>query len=220
MKKIFILSILGLFLGAPILFAQNGNVIQIEVLKDSDEKQDSTIMGKLHNTYAIKLNPLLYFRGDVPLYLEVGITRQFTVETGVGFTHTDYLSAVSEMFKGFDYGISNIHSELGYSARLGFRYYASNYGFEPEGMYFAIEGRRQVYNATLTDINKSLKRINNDFRVTIGYVNYFENNVFIEPYLGFGIRARGIDVVTGDTVTRIDDSVPLLSLGFKLGILL
>lgn len=226
------LTILALFLGFTSLVGQNRNVVQVEVIEDDAEPQRSEWF---QNT-SIKLNPLLFFRGDIPLYFETGMSKNFAFEGGAGFTNTDYVSAASDLFSGFDYeaiGL-DLKNKIGYSARIGVRYYASDYGFQSEGFYFGITYRIQTYNSevisnlTVPAFKKDLQRTNNDFRLMFGYVNYFDNNAFIEPYVGLGIRGRAIDRIgfTTDPATGVTEfgsytdkeTVPLLTLGFKLGI--
>jgi len=208
--------------------AQNRNVIQLEVVDDNTEKGSTTKSN--HGSLSIKMNPLIFFRGDIPLYIEKSFSSKFAIEAGIGLTHTDYLAVASDEIEGFNYDDSEIKAELGFSGRVGMRYYASNYGFEPEGVYFAIEYRYQHYNSilssvgTIENLDKNLQRTNSDFKLTLGYVNYFDENVYIEPYVGFGIRARSIDRFVGDeilntvTIASENDIVPFLSFGFKIGI--
>jgi len=228
MKKTYLLALISIVLMNINAIAQNRNVIQLE-MSDDKEEQGSVAKTK-HGSLSIKMNPLIFFRGDIPLYLEKSFSSKFAIEAGVGLTHTDYLAVASDEIEGFDYKDSDINAELGFSGRVGLRYYASNYGFEPEGVYFAIEYRYQRYNSvlnslmTIENLDQKLKRTNSDFKLTLGYVNYFDENVYIEPYVGFGIRARSIDRFSGDevlntvSITSESDIVPFLSLGFKIGI--
>jgi hypothetical protein len=227
MKKTYLL-LLSFVIGSGSIIAQNRNVIQLEVVDDNTDKESTTKSD--HGSLSIKMNPLIFFRGDIPLYFEKSFSSKFAIEIGAGLTHTDYLAVASDEIEGFSYKDSEIKAELGFSGRVGFRYYASNYGFEPEGIYFAIEYRYQHYNSvlnsvgTIDNLNEKLQRTNSDFRLTLGYVNYFDENVYIEPYAGFGIRARSIDrFITDETTNTINigsesDIVPFLSLGFKIGI--
>ncbi len=97
---------------------------------------------------------------------------------------------------------------MGWSGRIGVRYYAANYGYQPEGLYFALDYRMQRYSSTLrsvgsiTALNQDLSRINNDVRFTLGYVKYWGDNFFIEPYAGFGIRSSKIDVAVPDELSN------------------
>ena len=227
------LTLFALFLGLTSLVAQNRNVVQVEVVEENESQKS----GWFQNTL-IKLNPLLFLRGDIPLYFETGMSKDFAIEAGIGFTNTDYVSFGSDLFSGFDYEAAgfDLKNKLGYSGRIGVRYYASDYGFQSEGFYFGVTFRHQAYNSEVTStvigagFKQELHRTNNDFSMMFGYVNYFDNNAYIEPYVGLGIRSRAIDQlgVYTDPTTGISqfsgvtdvESVPLLSIGFKLGILL
>lgn len=226
MKKVYLLLI-GCFVFSSAIIAQNRNVIQIEV-ENNDSESDSKKAKREHG-FSVKLNPLLFFRGDVPIYVEKRLMSNVAIEGGIGFTHTDYFSVNSNIFSGF-VGDDDISNEMGVSGRIGVRYYASDYGYQSEGAYFAIEYRLQRYNSVLNSyngvlgLNEKLNRTNSDFRLTIGYVEYIGENFYIEPYAGFGIRNRSVDYVNGGTSSsNIDinsekDMLPFLSLGFKVGI--
>ena len=123
----------ALFLGLTSLVAQNRNVVQVEVV----EKNESQKSEWFQNT-SIKLNPLLFLRGDIPLYFEMGMSKDFAIEAGIGFTNTDYVSVGTDLVSGFDYDDAgfDLKNKLGYSGRIGVRYYASDYGFQSEGFYF------------------------------------------------------------------------------------
>ena len=40
----------------------------------------------------IKLNPLLFFRGEIPLYYERALTHRLSAEVAIGFTWRNYLN--------------------------------------------------------------------------------------------------------------------------------
>jgi hypothetical protein len=214
-QLLYIILLIGVYTAS---YAQNRQVIQMELEEEGSVK-------KKHSRMAMKINPLLFFRGDIPVYLESTLTDKISFEVGVGITLTDYIFELSRS----NYEELDLDSRTGYSYRLGFRYYASDYSFEPVGVYFALEHRHQTYNSTLVEcgdiknISKDLSRKNNDFRLTIGYMNVFEENVFFEPYAGFGLRNRSYNEITcTDTDYSIEnenDMVPYLSLGFKVGII-
>jgi hypothetical protein len=142
----------------------------------------------------------LFLIGDIPLYFEMGMSKNFAIDAGTGFTNTDCVSVCNDLFSEFDYEADRFYlkNKLGYSGRIGVRYYASDYGFQSEGFYFGLTFRHQTYNSEVTlafigaGFKQELHRTNNDFSMMFGYVNYFDNNAYIEPYVGFGIRSRAI----------------------------
>lgn len=232
MKNIIIIKLLViscLFISNK-LSAQENSVVKMELAEESNKTHGRT-------SQAIKINPLLFFRGDIPVYYERNIFDNISVEAGVGITLADYLSNLSinsDIFWDLD---DDVETEVktGYSFRVGLKYYATDYSFQPEGIYFGMSFRQQTYNSELLNVgdilanNESLRRINNDIILTLGYVHVFEENAFIEPYAGFGFRNRKFDNVSGIvngftgnmifyTIENKSDMIPLLSLGFKVGI--
>lgn len=214
-----------MFLGNTILLAQDKPVVQVEVI--DEDAQDAVNKSEIHGVMSVKMNPLLFFRGDIPLYIETTVTSQFAFEVGAGVTIEDYFNF--QLYVSDEYS-STIKPELGFSGRVGVRYYAANYGYQPEGLYFGLDYRLQKYNSTLTQagtvslLNQNLSRLNSDVRLTMGYVNYWGDNFFIEPYAGFGIRSRTMDKATPNetantvSVSSETDLFPILSLGAKIGI--
>lgn len=204
MKKSIFLSGIFSVLMTVSAFSQQPQGVTIE--PTSSAKEDDWSMSR----NAIKLNPLLFLRGDIPLYFEKNFNSKFSVELGAGVTTADYLAMSLEIDStGFD----NLESKIGYSFDVGFRYYASDYAFEPEGLFFGIDYRHQQYFASIDKLD--YKRTNNDFRFLIGNLSNFAENAFWEPYLGLGIRQRTSSL---DGSTRLNGIVPFLSCGLKIGI--
>ncbi|PLX06040.1 MAG: hypothetical protein C0596_16235 [Marinilabiliales bacterium] len=221
MKKVIILVLLSIFMCIYVTAQVQVNVVDENTTEDQNNND-------LHGVMSIKLNPLLFIRGDIPLYFELSLTSQVAVEVGAGLTIIDYFSTQSLFLDGaFNEDIS---PKIGYSGRIGLRYYAANYGYQPEGLYFALDYRFQRYNYTLnslgsmSDLNEDISNINNDGKLTVGYVKYWGDNFFFEPYAGFGIRTSTIDFATPNatfnsyTIEQNKYLLPLLSLGFKIGI--
>jgi len=202
-RKLFIFIFIAIGLKA---FAQDPSSVKMEY----DESKDVSKNYAKSRT-AIKLNPLLFFRGDVPIYVERNITDKFSLEAGVGFTMVDYLSDLS-----FEPAVSEREMEIGLSYRAGVRYYAADFSFEPEGVYFSAEYRYQNYKFNYMDLSHSYS--NSDIRLTMGYLSNIEEHVFIEPYAGFGFRNRTFKYPSSLNYDVKDGLVPFLSLGFKMGI--
>ena len=243
-KTILIFCVVAILGTSGVIIGQNRAVVQVEVADDDKKSVGSSMF---LSAASIKVNPLLFFRGDVPIYFETNLSTKFSIEIGVGLTVRDLLST-TELVAGFedveDNIASDISHDLGFSTRVGIRFYASNYGFQSEGVYFALEHRLQTYNSvlfsvdddlaltpgssgqTFSNLNKKLTRVNNDFKLTLGYVEYFSDNVYIEGYAGFGIRKYKADrfqVESNPSVLTYyieEDKIPLLALGAKIGILL
>lgn len=222
-SKLLIVSMFVCCLYSGALVAQNREVSQIEYSTES-QKQET----KSNSRNAIKLNPLLFLRGDIPIYFEKNITDKIFIEIGAGVTFRDYLTSTN-------YNLDDDHDleydvKLGYSYRIGLRYYAADFSYEPYGFYFGLSYQSQNYRSVLTslndleDLNNDIKTHNKDFRLEIGYVTTFEESVFLEPYIGLGIRSRKFDEITIDSnnsnvyeIEKTNDIVPFLSAGVKIG---
>ncbi len=188
-------------------------------------EQSNNANVKTHQRIALKLNPLLLVRGDIPVYYEMSLSNRLSVELGVGLTAIDYLTSRNynlDPDQDLDYKI-----ELGFSVRGGLRYYTSDYSYEPHGFYFGVTYRLQNFKSELTKINnfdnlsENIEAVNNDARFEIGFVNTFEEGVFIEPYIGIGFRSRDYDKIIIDefvySINRTNDIVPYFSIGAKIG---
>ncbi|MBK7268447.1 MAG: hypothetical protein IPI07_02635 [Flavobacteriales bacterium] len=84
------LSILGC--AAPKALAQDKPVKQkpqVILYKDMVSAQWDTVKCVKN---AIKINPLLFFRGEIPIHYERALTPRLSVELGLGFTWRDYLN--------------------------------------------------------------------------------------------------------------------------------
>jgi len=219
-----------IFLSFSIVFGISLSQAQVQVQVVDEDAQTEQNSNEIHGVMSVKMNPLLFFRGDIPIYIELSITPQLAVEIGAGVTLTDYFSTYMHPYISDDSFNYTLNPELGYSGRIRLKYYAANYGYQPEGAYFALDYRLQSYNSTLksigtiTNLDQSLSRLNNDVRFSVGYVKYWGDNFFIEPYAGFGVRTRTTDIATPNeltntiTVNSEKSLLPILSLGAKVGI--
>ena len=219
MKKL-VLIILSIFAVSSFIHAQQSSVKMETVESDSKDFSEGRSL--------IKLNPLLFFRGDFPIYFETSVSDKIAVEAGVGFTLIDYFSQPLNLIN-YDYDYEE-ENGLGYSFRLGLRYYASDYSYMQEGFYFGANVRYQLYKAEFTSIENIDYSANNDiknldFRLHVGYLHMWEENFFIEPYAAFGLRRKtAVSEINYDQNTQTFSTPvgtqmkPILSLGFKFGI--
>ncbi len=189
---------------------------------------------------AFKINPLLFFRGEIPLYYEHALTPRLSLEVGVGVTLRNYLalSFVGDDADEFGAG-TEIVPNLSY--RMGARYYLVD-DLEPQGTYFQLDYAHLAYTKDIrkkeagggfTNETARDERTYNDVRLLFGYQSLgVSNNWLFDVYGGLGFRARNQIVVnpnhvvaTADTpesynyeVTESSDNVPALFLGVKLGL--
>lgn len=209
------------------VIAQNRTVVEVEV----ENNDGSSRKNKLGVKNLIKINPILFLRGDIPIYYERALSGKFSAEVGFGMTIRDYISSVTTLGgEVYQDGI-DIKPNLGYSINLGARYYPSNYVYQPEGVFLGLDYRFQKYNATAENTNiiftkTAITEQNNDVRLLLGYIKYFEENVFIEWYSGFGVRHKVYDSISlqdngvfkSASVSSKNFLLPYLSLGFKIGV--
>ena len=223
-KKARSLIVFALMLTAFSAFSQETSVA---IMKKTEVKKNMNTNSAL----SVKIDPIQFLRGDIPLYFEKNIYNNLAIEAGVGITLKDYILNLSDDIAWDEHSEVGINRNIGYSYRFAIRYYAYDYSFASEGMYFELKYRSQVYSADLQSIgseknlDKKLKHTNSDVLLSVGYVKFFEENAFIEPYIGFGIRNRRFDRINLDQtnnasfeLVKENETVPLISLGVKLGI--
>jgi hypothetical protein len=176
----------------------------------------------------VKLNPLLIFVGDIPIYYERRISDHVGVEAGIGMTLTDYyFSSISDEL------IDNTtNTKMGYSFAAGLHLYTSKHYKGMEELYFSPEIRIRKYMTELyqysgIDISPAIEqnRIITDFQIKLGFISYWSDNVSAEYYCGIGIRNRNINKAlvtsTGNALIiemqHTQDVVPCISAGVKIG---
>lgn len=185
---------------------------------------------------SIKLNPLLVISGDMPVYVEHKLAEKLSAEVSLGVTYDNFLTDIFEL-EHYTEQIKK-QNEMGYSYSAGLRFYPSNSYETMEGYYFAPEYRYRTYRSTATeylslplDVPVKQERNISDFKLMFGYVDYIEDQIFIDTYVGVGFRKKdyynmikeGASVYNGQTIDPVyatwDDhkKAPLLSLGFKFG---
>jgi hypothetical protein len=183
----------------------------------------------------IKANPLLFFRGELPLYYERALAPNVSIEVGVGLTLRNYLalSLVGDDADDFGAGTEIIP---GMSVRAGVRFYMEH-DLEPQGWYIQPEFGQLTYtkDILISDpaggfLEERLRdrRTFNDIRVLGGYqMLSYSSNWVLDFYGGLAFRVRDQLVVTEtvDPSTRTftytqeqrNDWVPAFYLGLKVG---
>ena len=77
-----------LLVTATVVFAQDKPKTGVVLYRDRLAQQFDTVK-VVKNIF--KLNPLLFFRGEIPLYYERALTRRVRAELAVGFTARNYI---------------------------------------------------------------------------------------------------------------------------------
>lgn len=184
----------------------------------------------------VKINPLLFFRGEIPIYFEHAITPMLSIEVGLGVTLRDYMAITFTGDDADDYGAgTEIVPNLSY--HIGARFYFMA-DLEPVGWYLHPEFVHLEYakdiraigpDGGFTDETFRDERTFNDLRLLFGYQTLGSStNWVVDMYGGVGLRSKN-EVIVNETldlntdtytykVTENTENVPAFFLGIKLGI--
>lgn len=184
----------------------------------------------------LKANPLLFFRGEIPLYYERALTHRLSIEAGVGITLRNYLnlSVLGDDADDFGAGTEIIPRA---SFRFGVRFYFED-DIEPQGLYLQPELgylsyskfiREKGPDGQFTDRRNRDDRVYNDLRMYLGYQMLSStSNWLFDLYGGIGVRDRSMSIVEEEIMLpselrtyytkEVNDLVPVLFLGVKVGV--
>ena len=189
-----------------------------------------------------KINPLLFFRGEIPLYYERALTPRLSLEVGIGVTYRNFLALSIAGDDADDYG-RGVEIQANPSFHIGGRYY-HQIDIEPQGWYSQLEFAHLEYSKKILhkdslgrfpeDPQRSLDvRTYNDLRLYIGYQLFSSSsNWMCDIYGGVAMRSRHSVKVIEETrvdftnsrveylysTIESDDTVPAFFLGFKVGL--
>jgi hypothetical protein len=204
---------------------------KVQVFDESDTK--SIFDGKKEENL-IKINPLLIFYGEIPIYYERLLTPTLSAEIGIGPTLSP--GTLSETFSDIvEEETEEYTSLMGLTLKTSVRFYPDGAKNFPYGLYLGPEFRFKSYNREFEVPDGSqpnggkldIKSTYTDMSILGGYQNDIDNNFYIDYYLGVGIRSKKREFIDseydnlGNRTYIIDakkSQVPLLSLGFKLGV--
>ena len=181
------------------------------------------------------INPLLFLRGEIPLYYERALSVRLSAILGAGVTYRNYLNLDFAGDDADDFGAgTEIIAKP--SFHVGGRYYLVD-DLEPQGTYVQVEFAYLNYSKNIGvkdstgqfNGGKMLdERIYNDIRLLFGYQQLSaRNNWLFDVYGGFALRARDMNIVHEDlnpslrtwvyTTEVKRDNVPAFFLGVKIG---
>ncbi|MBK9176408.1 MAG: hypothetical protein IPM46_08710 [Flavobacteriales bacterium] len=188
----------------------------------------------------VKINPLLFFRGEMPIHFERALTPRLSLDVGMGVTLRNYLalSFAGDHPDADDFGAgTEIIPNL--SFHLGARFYLQD-DLEPQGLYLAPVWSHLVYtkdirelqaDGSFTDKRYRDERTFNDLRLLLGYQSLgYSSNWLLDFYGGIGFRNRNmvivnerLDLTTSPgqytyEVEEITDNVPAIFLGIRFGV--
>ena len=229
--RVVIAITLALFLRPA--FSQEGTKPRVVLYKDRMAAEFDTV-DVVKNVF--KFNPLLFFRGELPIYYERALSPNLSLEVGLGVTLRDYLAM---SFGGDDADDFGAGTEIipRPSYHIAARFYTTQ-DLEPQGWYIQPEFahleyvkdiREQTGDGGFTDVTLRDERVYNDLRLLFGYqmLSYSSNWLF-DLYGGFAYRSRYMEKVEENfdpanltyayEVVTENDAVPALFLGVKVGI--
>lgn len=206
------------------VYAQDGP--KIVVFNAPETEEEKTFDTK----NLIKLSLLEAFSGDIAFYYERVLQKNLSAEIGIGVTLNDYLSIIMD---NLDYETTDRTALLGSSFALGLRYYPF---MASDEFYFSPEFKHRYYHSTYNPYSSSTnntfdpleeKKNVTNFRINVGYVYFFDKNIFIDYYAGIGIasiKETYYKSVYDQTTTLYDyqkvntvNLRPRLNLGVKFG---
>lgn len=228
-----LLSLLLFLWGGALLQAQEKGKTKVLLQRDRIQAQFDTV-NCVKNV--IKANPLVFFRGEIPLYYERALTPRLSLELGAGITLRNYIDLsfggdqVDDIGAGTDILIRP-------SFHLATRYYLVD-DIEPQGWYLQLGFSHLEF---VRDINtkgptgeftgEKLRdeRIFDDIRLWCGHQMLASSSNWLwDVYGGLAMRNRSMTVVsemldlTNDTysyaVERKNDVVPAIFLGVRVGL--
>ena len=183
----------------------------------------------------LKLNPLLFLRGEMPLYYERALSHRASLELAAGATFRNHLGGdlTGDEVDAFGAGTRIL---LRPSFHGGLRYYLTD-DIEPQGAYvqcgFAyLDHSKDIFlkdsTGQLTSLSLRDRRLYHDLRLYTGYQRLSAtSNWLVDVYGGVGYRNRAINQVRehvdlGDlswhyTVEERHDQVLVFFLGLKVG---
>jgi hypothetical protein len=184
----------------------------------------------------IKANPLLFFRGEIPLFYERAISPNVSLEVGLGVTLRNYIALSFAADDADDFGAgTEIIANPSY--HLAARFYFIH-DLEPQGLYLQPGYSHLVYSkdilvrrsdGTFSDTKYRDERTFNDLRLMLGYQSLStRSNWLFDVYGGVALRDRRmlvvreeLDLATDEYTYSVEerkDRVPAFFLGIRVGV--
>jgi hypothetical protein len=187
-------------------------------------------------SWAIKCNPTVLFRGELPVYFERRLNKSFSMEAAVGVTFEDFLKESVIQGKSIFQKDPNVDKLSGITSKLALRYFPrhnafsdlyvspevdfKNYRKDVSGVYMGADNR--YTSGKLRD-----KQVYVDFKAILGFQNTdeFNNEFYTDWYVGIGLRVGTEDNVVADELNanviqskHVNVLTPVLTVGVKIGL--
>ena len=153
-------------------------------------------------TTGIKINPLLFFRGELPIYIEQKITGNLSIEGAYLWTKNDVFAGVFDHDLGAQSGITEVQTGNGYKVAL--RWYFRN-NLELSGAYISAEYGEREFKTNY--FQKDTLGIQTDERILdrrnfkeikliggLQKLGYY-SNFFLDVYGGIGYKFKDFEEV-------------------------
>jgi len=189
--------------------------------QDSEKEVEATAVD------LIKINLISVFSGDIGINYERKLLNKIAAEAGVGVTVKNISrEGLIDFFEVEDASRSAKIKRTykpGFSFTASVKYYPND---ASKAFFFAPMFRYRHYNSEATieaqrGVFKEAITLS-DFLLTVGYVDYIQNAIFLEYFAGVGIRNRNQSLVSTTESGTIEPNKiikmgPLISLGLKIG---
>lgn len=220
--------------------AQPGN----SKLKVYSEKSTGKVIDNSYPTL-IKINPLQWLIGEMPVYIERRLVGPLTFEAGLGPTFYSFMSGTTAQITPYNNlpiesalesrNQNTLYStNLGLTAKGGLRVYFGGADAVPEGTYLAMEARLRFSNYSFHDPSTpnmpTLKITDRHFDIVGVFGRQYEisDRLYTESYTGIGLRMSDaeeivVKVGTNDlvyTTGHLKGMAPIYSFGIKIGYLI
>ena len=184
-----------------LLLLHNKVIAQNDSIQDNSYYFDDGSISESKNL--VKINVLSIIIGDLPVYYERIFGKSFSIEIGAGILLPYYIPEVTQLFSNKS---EIVDPNFGYSIWLHPKYYIQQ---APELNYFGIQFRRRNYNQTI---------ICTDLTFNYGLQFILGNRFILDYNVGLGFRFK--TQKSPNIEKEINEVVPVLPVGVKLGIIL
>ena len=177
----------NIFSQEPKINKKSITIIEHKAAEEKTVSSSATFMNK-----AVKINPLLMLRGDLPVSVEFAPWDWLALEAGVGVTFGDIFYS----HKAVDNAA--VRNLLGYSLIANFKIFPVSDAFD-QGTYYSFQYSKREYNQeyTIPSYPKVLpfKRVVESYTVIYGFQYFINDRWFVDAYGGVGIqKEKGITI--------------------------
>ncbi|NND78072.1 MAG: hypothetical protein HKN39_07805 [Flavobacteriales bacterium] len=156
---------------------------------------------------AVKINPPLFFRGELPIYLEQKLTGNLSIEAA-------YAMTIRDLFSGtFDHDLDDLSRQVevrsGKGYKFALRYYLKSseelHGYYVSAEYARKDHKKLFYQEDTLGLITSEQILDmreiTDYKLIFGLQNLsYYSNFFFDLYAGVGLRQKDFQEVHREDV--------------------